>query len=194
MANPFRQQLWPPRAGNHPTAPARIIHSGLHSRRIMAFRAIKATNVAPVKSAATRWERLHLRLIRPRAPSVQNGQTEHYVADQQYLADQSHGPSRSLNQSNISDTKISGKRCCCKCFRAEQSCDFSGGPESLKRFFVPAISGTSDADVVVPDRQSGTCPACSVWRIEPVLARRRLKIDFDLEPPWRSGASNRHRA
>jgi hypothetical protein len=54
----------------------------------MAFRAIKATNVAPVKSAATCWENLKLRLIRPRTPSyVQNGQTGRYVADEQYLAD-----------------------------------------------------------------------------------------------------------
>jgi hypothetical protein len=71
--------------------------SGLHKRHIRAFRAIPATNVAPVKSAATRWQRLQLQLIRLRAPSnVQSSQTGRYVADEQYLADQSHGPSRSL--------------------------------------------------------------------------------------------------
>jgi hypothetical protein len=95
-ANPFRQHLWPPRTGNHPTAPAGIIDSGLHKRHIRAFRAIPATDVAPVKSAATRWQRLQSRLIRLRAPSnVQSSQTRRYAADEQYLADQSHGPSRS---------------------------------------------------------------------------------------------------
>jgi hypothetical protein len=43
--------------------------SGLHKRHIRAFRAIPATNVAPVKSAATRWQRLQLRLIRLRGES-----------------------------------------------------------------------------------------------------------------------------
>ena len=68
-ANPLRQNLWSPRASNHPTTPAGVIDTGLHKRRIMAFRAIPATDVAPVKSAATR-------LIRLRAPSnVQSSQT-----------------------------------------------------------------------------------------------------------------------
>jgi hypothetical protein len=53
-ANPLRHHLWPPRAGNHPTAPARIIHSCLHNRSVRAFRAIPTTNVAPVKSASLR--------------------------------------------------------------------------------------------------------------------------------------------
>jgi len=89
-ANPLRQNLWSPRASNHPTTPAGVIDTGLHKRRIMAFRAIPATDVAP------RWQRLQSRLIRLRAPSnVQSSQTRRYVADEQYLADQSHGPSRS---------------------------------------------------------------------------------------------------
>src|SRR6516162_7586053 len=104
-ANPLRQNLWSPRASNHPTTPAGVIDTGLHKRRIMAFRAIPATDVAPVKSAATR-------LIRLRAPSnVQSSQTRRYVADEQYLADQSHGPSRSKEAEIISGAKTSGKRC-----------------------------------------------------------------------------------
>jgi hypothetical protein len=60
----------------------------------MASRPMPATNVVPVKSA--RWQRLQSRLIRLRAPSnVQSSQTGRDVADEQYLADQLHDPSRS---------------------------------------------------------------------------------------------------
>src|SRR5262249_19580620 len=100
-ANPLRLHLWPPGAGNHPTAPAGV-GPGLHKRHISAFRAIPATDVAPGKRAATR-------LIRLRAPSnVQSSQTRRYVADEQYLADQSHGPSRSKEAEIISGGKTSG--------------------------------------------------------------------------------------